>query len=198
MTTSRFVEPRPGPFTVRVVEAPWGPVHVAATAGAVVGLAVLAPRDLFVADVTRRTGWAEAARADRRTDETADRAATAVEAFLAGDPSELELLPLDLADRGPWDRAVLGAVADVGWGQVTSYGRVARAIGRPGAARAAGGSIGRNPIGLAIPCHRVIAGDGSIGGYGGGWFGSRETLLDIKRELLALEGVRLPVDRIPG
>jgi len=198
MTTSRFVEPGPGPFTVRVVDAPWGPVHVAATAGAVVGLAVLAPRELFVADVVRRTGRAETAGSHALADDTADRAAGAVESFLAGDPSELEALPLDLADRRAWDRAVLGAVADLGWGQVTSYGRVARAIGRPGAARAAGGSIGRNPIGLAIPCHRVIAGGGSIGGYGGDWFGSREALLDIKRELLALEGVRLPVDRIPG
>ena len=50
----------------------------------------------------------------------------------------------------------------------------------------------RNPIGLAIPCHRVIAGDGSIGGYGGDWFGSREQLLAIKRELLAREGIELP------
>jgi methylated-DNA-[protein]-cysteine S-methyltransferase len=56
-----------------------------------------------------------------------------------------------------------------------------------------GGAIGRNPIGLAIPCHRVVAGDGSIGGYGGDWYGSREALLEIKRELLAIEGIRLPV-----
>ena len=78
-------------------------------------------------------------------------------------------------------------------GEVTSYGRLARAIGRVGAARAVGGAVGRNPIGLAIPCHRVIAGDGSIGGYGGDWFGSREQLVEIKRELLAMEGVELPV-----
>ena len=81
----------------------------------------------------------------------------------------------------------------LGWGEVTSYGRLARSIGRRGAARAVGGSVGRNPIGLAIPCHRVIAGDGTIGGYGGDWFGSREALLSIKRELLAREGVGLPV-----
>jgi methylated-DNA-[protein]-cysteine S-methyltransferase len=82
-------------------------------------------------------------------------------------------------------------------GEVTSYGRLARAIGRVGAARAVGGAVGRNPIGLAIPCHRVIAGDGSIGGYGGDWFGSREQLVEIKRELLAMEGVELPV-RLAG
>jgi O-6-methylguanine DNA methyltransferase len=177
---------------VLAVEAPWGPIHVAATAVALIGLSVLAPPDHIAADVARRSGRS---RADRPSP-FVDRAAAAVESFLAGDPGPLAGLPLDLADRGAWDRAVLGAVAVVAWGEVTSYGRVARTIGRPGAARAAGGAIGRNPIGLAIPCHRVIAGDGSIGGYGGEWFGSRETLLDIKRELLALEGIRLPVRHI--
>jgi methylated-DNA-[protein]-cysteine S-methyltransferase len=75
---------------------------------------------------------------------------------------------------------------------VTSYGRLARSIGRPGAARAVGAAVGRNPIGLIIPCHRVIAGDGSLGGYGGGWSGEREALLDIKRRLLATERIELP------
>ena len=188
----RFSEAPPGPFAVAVAEAPWGPVPVAATADAVVGLSVLAPADLFAADVERRTRRERT----RRDVPLAARAADAVRAFLGGNPAPLWGLPLDLGDRGEWDRAVLAAVAGVAWGEVTSYGRVARAIGRPGAARAAGGAIGRNPIGLAIPCHRVIAGDGSIGGYGGDWFGSREALLEIKRELLAIEGVRLPVSRI--
>ena len=83
---------------------------------------------------------------------------------------------------------MLGGVRRVPWGEVTSYGRLARAIGRPGAARAAGGSVGRNPIGLADALPRVIAGDGSLGGYGGSWLGDREALLEVKRTLLALEG----------
>ncbi|HET7471865.1 MAG TPA: methylated-DNA--[protein]-cysteine S-methyltransferase [Candidatus Limnocylindrales bacterium] len=193
---ARFVRGAPGPFAIAAVEAPWGPIQVAATADAVVGLSVLSPPDLFASVVARRTGR------ERTSGAVAspflDRAAAAVEAFLAGDPMPLDALALDLGDAGDWDRAVLGGVAAVGWGEVTSYGRVARSIGRPGAARAAGGAIGRNPIGLAIPCHRVIAGDGSIGGYGGDWFGSREELLEIKRELLALEGIALPVRHISG
>jgi methylated-DNA-[protein]-cysteine S-methyltransferase len=52
--------------------------------------------------------------------------------------------------------------------------------------------VGRNPLALVIPCHRVIAGDGTLGGYGGDWWGSRERLLELKRELLAYEGVRVP------
>ena len=187
MTTARS---RPkDPFRVAAVAAWWGPIHVAASRRAVLGLAVLSPRDPFVADVARRTGREEAGSG---ANPVLERAVAAVLAFLGGDPSMLESLPLDLADRATWDRNVLGGVRTLRWGEVTSYGRLARAIGRRGAARAVGGAVGRNPIGLAIPCHRVIAGDGTIGGYGGDWFGSRDELLAIKRELLAMEGVTLP------
>lgn len=177
------------PFVVAAADGPWGPIEIAATSHAVVGIAILTPREPFVSDVGRRTGLSPAS----GTNAVLDRAVAAVEAFLAGDPDAFADLPLDLTDRGLWDRAVLGGVRDLGWGEVTSYGRLARAIGRRGAARAVGGAVGRNPIGLAIPCHRVIAGDGTIGGYGGDWFGSRDQLLEIKRELLDREGIRLPV-----
>jgi methylated-DNA-[protein]-cysteine S-methyltransferase len=163
---------------------------VAVSAHGLIGLAVRAPRDLFLAEVVHRTGLEPLAGSSRLL----DRAVAAVEAFLAGRPGALESLPLDLVVGSEWDRAVLGRVRQIGWGRATSYGRVARAIGRRGAARAVGGAVGRNPIGLAIPCHRVLAGDGSIGGYGGDWFGSRDDLLDIKRELLALEGIALPAN----
>lgn len=171
-----------------IVPAVWGPLRIAASNRALVGLAVLAPEDAFAAEVVRRTGLPIGARTP-----FLDRAVAAVEAFLDRRPAELEALPVELGRRSEWDRAVLAAVRGVGWGQATSYGRVARAIGRRGAARAVGGAVGRNPIGLAIPCHRVLAGDGSIGGYGGDEFGSREPLLEIKRELLRLEGIDLPV-----
>jgi methylated-DNA-[protein]-cysteine S-methyltransferase len=176
-------------FQVAVVDAPWGSIHVAASPAHVVGIAILSPREPFVADVARRTGLDLSTGA---TNPGLEHAVAAVRAFLDGDPSPIEDLSLDLADRGIWDRNVLGGVRTLRWGEVTSYGRLARSIGRRGAARAVGGAVGRNPIGLAIPCHRVIAGDGSIGGYGGDWFGSRDELLAIKRELLAIEGVTLP------
>lgn len=187
--------PSHDPFEVAVAEAPWGPIHVAATRQAVVGIAVLSPREPFVTDVARRTGR------DLSTSVASpvlEGAVAAVQAFLDGEPSGIEALPLDLADRGTWDRNVLGGVRTIHWGEVTSYGRLARMIGRRGAARAVGGAIGRNPIGLAIPCHRVIAGDGTIGGYGGDWFGSRDQLLEIKRELLAREGITLPARAMRG
>ena len=100
------------------------------------------------------------------------------------------MIPVDLAGLSDWDRLVLAASEGLAWGETIGYGRLAERIGRRGAARAVGGSVGRNPIGLLVPCHRVIAGDGTLGGYGGGWFGERERLLEIKSILLGLEGNR--------
>ena len=118
-----------------------------------------------------------------------DRATRALEAFVGGDLRALDDLPIDLDDRPPWDRLVLGAVRGIPPGSTASYGEVARIIGKPGAARAVGGSVGRNPLGLVIPCHRVIAGDGTLGGYGGGWWGGHQAGVELKRELLSREGV---------
>jgi len=176
--------------TVTAVAAPWGPVHIAATSMGVVALEILAPREDFVGRLERRLGCE--VRAD--PDPILDRAAAQVEEFLAGTRRSFDV-PLDLRDRPMWDRTVLEAVREIPWGEVTSYGRLARQIDRPGAARAVGGAVGRCPVGLIIPCHRVIAGDGSLGGYGGDWFGSRERLLELKSELLAREGIDIPVAR---
>lgn len=135
----------------------------------------------------------------RGADQAATRQATAARAafaaFLDGDLDALDDLPTDLRDRPEWDRAVLGAVRTIRPGATASYGEVARMVGRPGAARAVGGAVGRNPLGLVVPCHRVIAGDGSLGGYGGGWWGGREAGLELKRQLLAREGVTLRTSR---
>jgi methylated-DNA-[protein]-cysteine S-methyltransferase len=174
--------------TVTAVAAPWGPVHIAATSEGVVALEILAPRDEFVSRLERRLG--REVRAGRHS--ILDVAAAQVEEFLAGSRRTFDV-PIDLRDRPAWDRTVLAAVAEIPWGEVTSYGRLARQIDRPGAARAVGGAVGRCPVGLIIPCHRVIAGDGSLGGYGGDWFGSRERLLELKSELLAREGIDIPV-----
>ena len=104
-------------------------------------------------------------------------------------------VPVDLRDRPDWDRQVLAAVRDIPFGETASYGEVARRIGRRGAARAVGGAVGRNPITLLIPCHRVIAADGTLGGYGGDGWGGREERLAIKRDLLLREGVTVAPTR---
>jgi O-6-methylguanine DNA methyltransferase len=184
----RSAPPGGSGLRVATVAGPWGPIRVASTSRGVLALAILSPLQPFVADAERRSGLIREAGTTRLL----DRAVGAIERFFAGDPEAFDGLPLDLADRREWDRAVLDGVRRLRRGEVTSYGRLAWTIGRPGAARAVGGAVGRNPIGLAIPCHRVIAGDGSIGGYGGDWFGSREQLLEIKLDLLAREGIDLP------
>jgi methylated-DNA-[protein]-cysteine S-methyltransferase len=174
--------------SVAAVAAPWGPVHIAAASSGVVALEILAPRDEFVERLQRRL------RREVRSDSNPilDAAVVQVDEFLNGQRRAFDL-PIDLADRPAWDRTVLGAIQEIPWGEVTSYGQLARRIDRAGAARAVGGAVGRCPIGLIIPCHRVIAGDGSLGGYGGDWFGSRQRHLELKSELLAREGIDIPV-----
>jgi methylated-DNA-[protein]-cysteine S-methyltransferase len=179
---------------VAQVQAPWGPVRLAADEDAVVALEVLSSDDAFGARCLKRLGeWpVPATAAPDKIRRRLELAAEAVGALLAGDPRPAASVPIALHGATDWDRLVLGAVRQLAWGETIGYGQLAERIGKRGAARAVGGAIGRNPIGLLIPCHRVIAGDGTIGGYGGGWFGEREALLGIKSELLAREGNRPP------
>lgn len=90
-------------------------------------------------------------------------------------------LPLDFAGVTPFTRAVLEATAAVPFGHLTTYRQIADQIGRPRATRAVGNALGRNPIPVVVPCHRVVRADATLGGYTGG--------LGIKQHLLALEGV---------
>ncbi len=105
----------------------------------------------------------------------------AFQAYFAGDLDALDEVPVDLEGRSPFCRQVLLALARIRPGQVVTYGGLGAAIGRPSAARAVGRAVGSNPVPVVIPCHRVVAGNGSLGGYSGG--------LDVKRWLLAHEGV---------
>lgn len=92
-------------------------------------------------------------------------------------------LPVD-PDLPRFTRAVLEAVARIPFGETRSYGEIAKAVGSPKAARAVGQAVGSNPLPLLIPCHRVLAAGGRIGGFGGG--------LSWKRFLLDLEGISAP------
>lgn len=90
-------------------------------------------------------------------------------------------VPYRLVNVSAFRAAVLDACARVPWGAVRSYKQLARDIGRPGSHRAVGGALGHNPIPVVIPCHRVIAHTGLLGGFSGG--------VDMKEKLLALEGM---------
>jgi O-6-methylguanine DNA methyltransferase len=175
--------------------APWGPVWVAASVRGIVAMENLVTEEDFLARLASRFGEAALAAPvegpGNRAAAHLERGIAALRAFEDGDLEALDDLPLDLEDRSAFDRAVFEAVRALPPGTTASYGDVARMIGKPGAARAVGGAVARCPIGLAIPCHRVIAGDGSLGGYGGGWWGGRQAGLELKRELLAREGVSI-------
>jgi methylated-DNA-[protein]-cysteine S-methyltransferase len=176
------------------VAAPWGPIRLAATGRGLVALEQLTSSEEFAARLERRFGRPpidlDSAPAGSPAVRHLEAGRRALGAFVGGDLGALDDLPIDLDDRPGWDRLVLAAVRGIRPGATASYGEVARMIGKPGAARAVGAAVGRNPIGLVIPCHRVIAGDGSLGGYGGGWWGGRQAGLELKRELLAREGVQ--------
>ena len=158
-----------------------------------VAVELLGTADAFESGLARRRLGPltdlETHRAPCAAAELCARTRAMVESALGGEPVPVETLPVDLVDRSAWDRLVLGAVRAIPRGETASYGEVARRIGRAGAARAVGGAVGRNPVGLLIPCHRVIAGDGSLGGYGVAAYGGRDAALAVKRELLAMEGV---------
>ncbi len=86
-------------------------------------------------------------------------------------------------DGTDFERAVWRELLKVPYGETTSYGALARAIGQPGEARAVGTAVGRTPVPIVVPCHRVVGSDGALVGYGGG--------LDRKRALLDLEAGQL-------
>jgi len=105
-----------------------------------------------------------------------DATRAALKAYFAGRAPALPVLDL----RGSeFQLAVWRALLEIPWGETQSYGEVAARIGRPGSARAVGGANHENPIAILVPCHRVVAAGGGLGGYSGGF--------EKKRWLLAHE-----------
>jgi methylated-DNA-[protein]-cysteine S-methyltransferase len=105
------------------------------------------------------------------------RARRQLDEYFSGRRKRFEL-PLD-PDGTPFQRAVWNAISTVAFGETISYAELARRAGRSGSARAAGAATGRNPIGIIVPCHRIVGANGSLTGYAGG--------LERKKALLALE-----------
>jgi len=174
---------------------PWGPYLVAATERGVVAAGWATTPDGLLEDLRRRLGPVEVVDDGPAADVLAT-ARPVLQAVVAGHPTDTASLPIDLDDRPRFDQVVLGAVRSIGWGETASYGALARQVGAPRASRAVGGALGRNPISLVIPCHRVIASDGTLGGYGGDGWVDRDRELSRKEALLRREGVA--VERRPA
>jgi len=113
------------------------------------------------------------------------RAIAKVRRHLDGKRVDLSGIALDLSDSIPFHRRVYEALRGIGWGETVSYGTLAGLAGAPGAARAAGTALKQSPVAIIIPCHRVVAAGGKVGGY------TAHGGLVTKRRLLEIEGVRI-------
>jgi len=118
-----------------------------------------------------------ASQATRNDDQFADLTARFQSYFRGENPSFTD--ELDLSQVTPFQRVVWEGARRIPYGETRSYGELAEEIGRPGAGRAVGQAMSRNPVAIIIPCHRVIASGGKLGGFG--------NRLDLKWSLLSLE-----------
>ena len=153
------------PLQYRAVDSPVGLLTLAGTNGRL--------RHLRMVDQTyepSRLGW-------ESDDTTFEDVVEQLEAYFAGDLFDFDL-DLDLVGT-EFQRRVWAALLTIPFGETRSYGQIALQIGSPGASRAVGLANGHNPIGIIVPCHRVIGANGSLTGYGGG--------LPRKRQLLTME-----------
>jgi methylated-DNA-[protein]-cysteine S-methyltransferase len=149
----------------RTIESPVGPLTLAGNGRRLM--------HLWMVDQTHEPssgGW-------ERDDKAFSDAVDQLDAYFAGERREFDL-ELDLVGTN-FQRRVWEALLTIPYGETRSYGDIAEQIGSPGAVRAVGLANGRNPIGIIVPCHRVIGANGGLTGYGGG--------LERKRILLELE-----------
>lgn len=128
--------------------------------------------------------------------EEVSRAAEDIAALLRGEPQDLSGVRLDMENVPPFYRRVYRAAREIRPGATLTYGELARRLGKPGSARAVGQALGRNPFALVVPCHRVLAAGGRVGGF------SAAGGITTKLRLLAIEGANgaglFAGNRLPG
>lgn len=174
------------PHTVQMrTSTPLGPVRLAASPAGLAGVWFEGQRHEPSARLHGPAAWADAT-----GHPLLQEAERQLQHYLCGERAGFDL-PLDLSGGTPFQQEVWRALLAIGRGATTSYGALSRQLGRPLAVRAVGAAVGRNPISVVVPCHRVVGTDGSLTGYAGG--------LDRKRALLTLENApaAAPVQRHP-
>lgn len=157
-----------------VCESSMGPIYVAWTERGIACLAAGEGSDEAFQARCRAYKGVTPARSDRRRDELA----AALQGWLDGEPFAG---PIDLSGMSSFAQAVLAACRAIPRGEACTYADLAKAVGKPGAARAVGTALRRNPVPLLIPCHRVVRSDGVIGQFNMGG-------PEVKKRLLRLEG----------
>ena len=153
------------------IDSPLGPITLAATAR---GLAAV----LF--DAQAHHPGELGATTDPAQPHLA-QAASEFERYFAGDPADFQV-PLD-PQGTPFQQQVWQALLRIGRGRLSTYGEIARQVGRPEASRAVGAAVGRNPIGIIVPCHRVVGSNGSLTGYAAG-LPRKQALLQLENAIL--------------
>jgi len=167
----------------KIFPTAWGYVGLAATEHGLVRIALPRKSKKQVERGLRGVlrGWPNAdveTPSVARVFEILDEAERQVGDYLAGRRRTFDL-PLAVPKATDFMRSVWRACSEIPYGKTRSYQWIAKRIGRPKASRAVGAALGANPLPLAVPCHRVMRSDGSLGGFGGG--------LPLKQRLLALE-----------
>lgn len=159
-----------------VIDSPLGSLYIALTD---VGLCNL---DFAVAEEQFLQHIDPLARTERDSKHT-KKIAGQLEDYFVGKRTAFDL-PLDLSKTTSFQYRVLQTTGTIPAGVVWTYGQVAKAIGKPKASRAVGQALGRNPVPIVVPCHRVVAGNGQLGGYsGGGGIESKKLLLRLEKAL---------------
>jgi methylated-DNA-[protein]-cysteine S-methyltransferase len=118
----------------------------------------------------------------------------AIKRYFEGEKIDFSSVPVDLGSRDPFFLKVYSEVRKLGWGETTTYGAVAKTLGgEPQAARDVGQAMATNPVPLIVPCHRVLAAGGKIGGFSApGGAGSKVRMLEIEGVTVAAEKPRAP------
>lgn len=153
-----------------VIDSPYGPLTLVATDGVLSGLYMTDQRHRPPTETFGTFGDPD----DRPFGETVDE----LRAYFAGELKEFSF-QLRL-DGTPFQRSVWEQLRRIPYGETRSYGELADALGNPKASRAVGLANGKNPLGIIVPCHRVVGADGSLTGYGGG-LDRKQRLLDFER-----------------
>jgi len=154
------------------IDSPWGQITLAASEKGLCGLWFEEQKHSPTED--QRQDWQTDARHP-----VLQRAASQLQAYLSGQILQWQT-PLDLSAGTPFQQSVWQALRRIPTGQSQTYGELARQLGKPQAVRAVGAAVGRNPVSIIVPCHRVLGAGGQLTGYAGG--------LWRKQALLQLEG----------
>ncbi|MFE7076600.1 methylated-DNA--[protein]-cysteine S-methyltransferase [Streptomyces sp. NPDC057620] len=153
-----------------VVDSPYGPLTLVATGGVLSGL--------YMTDQRHRPPEESFGALGAPDDPPFAEATEELRAYFAG---ELKDFSIQLHLHGtPFQRSVWAELRRIPYGETRSYGQLADALGNPNASRAVGLANGKNPLGIIVPCHRVVGADGSLTGYGGG-LERKQRLLDFER-----------------